>query len=51
MLLEPAALASTHGPVQVTGRQLKSALLPASDFVAGYTTLTRKLMARVGALR
>ena len=36
MLVAPAALASSHGPV--TGKQLKSALLPASDFVAGYTT-------------
>ena len=35
MLLSPAAMASSHGPVQVTGKQLKSALLPASDFVAG----------------
>jgi hypothetical protein len=31
----PAAMASS-GPVQVTGKQLKSALLPASDFLAGY---------------
>ena len=37
MLLAPAAMASSHGPVQVTGKQLKSALLPASDFVPGYT--------------
>ena len=36
VLLAPAAMAATHGPVQVTGKQLKSALLPASDFVAGY---------------
>jgi len=36
MLLAPAAMASSHGPVQVTGKQLRSALLPASDFVAGY---------------
>jgi hypothetical protein len=36
MLLAPTALASTHGPVQVTGKQLKSALLPAADFAAGY---------------
>jgi hypothetical protein len=45
LLLAPAALASSqspqsprssHQPVQVTGKQLKSALLPASDFVAGY---------------
>lgn len=40
--LAPAALASSQSsrssrqPVQVTGKQLKSALLPASDFVAGY---------------
>ena len=32
----PAAMASS-GPVQVTGKQLKSALLPASDFLAGYS--------------
>jgi len=44
LLLAPAALASSrsprssHQPVQVTGKQLKSALLPASDFVAGYVT-------------
>jgi hypothetical protein len=37
VLLAPAAMAST-GPVQFTGRQLKTALLPASDFVAGYTS-------------
>jgi PknH-like extracellular domain len=36
MLLAPSALASTHGPVQVTGKQLKSALLPTADFEAGY---------------
>jgi len=36
LLLAPAAMASSHGPVQVTGKQLKGALLPASDFVAGY---------------
>ena len=36
VLLAPAAMAATRGPVQVTGKQLKSALLPASDFVAGY---------------
>jgi len=40
MLLAPAAMASSRGPVQVTGKQLKSALLPASDFVAGYTVST-----------
>ena len=39
MLLAPSAMASTHGPVQVTGKQLTSALLPASDFVAGYKTI------------
>jgi hypothetical protein len=39
MMLAPAALASTHGQVQVTGKQLKSALLPASDFVAGYRVI------------
>ena len=37
LLLAPAATASS-GPAQFTGRQLKAALLPASDFVAGYTT-------------
>ena len=37
LLFAPTALASTHGPAQVTGKQLKSALLPPSDFVAGYT--------------
>jgi hypothetical protein len=36
LLLAPAAMASS-GPAQFTGRQLKAALLPASDFVAGYT--------------
>jgi hypothetical protein len=36
LLLAPAAMASS-GPTQFTGRQLKAALLPASDFVAGYT--------------
>ena len=39
VLLAPSAMASTHGPVQVTGKQLTSALLPASDFVAGYSTI------------
>lgn len=39
MLLAPSAMASSHGPVQVTGKQLKSALLPTSDFVAGYTVV------------
>lgn len=37
LLLAPAAMASS-GPAQFTGRQLKAALLPAKDFVAGYTT-------------
>ena len=36
MLLAPTAMASSHGPVQLTGKQLKSALLPPSDFLAGY---------------
>jgi hypothetical protein len=36
LLLAPAASASAS--VQVTGKQLRSALLPASDFVAGYVT-------------
>jgi hypothetical protein len=36
MLFAPAAMASSHGPIQVTGKQLKSALLPTSDFVSGY---------------
>jgi hypothetical protein len=35
IVLAPAAMASS-GPVQVTGKQLKSALLPPSDFLAGY---------------
>lgn len=35
MVFAPAAMASS-GPVQVTGKQLKSALLPGSDFLAGY---------------
>src|SRR5580658_8231354 len=38
LLLAPAAMASS-GPVQVTGTQLKTALLPPSDFVAGYTAV------------
>ena len=37
VLFAPTAMAATRGPVQVTGKQLKSALLPPSDFVAGYT--------------
>ena len=36
MLLAPTALASTHALIQVTGKQLRSALLPASDFLPGY---------------
>jgi len=35
VLFAPAAMASS-GPVQVTGKQLKTALLPASDFQVGY---------------
>jgi hypothetical protein len=41
LLLAPAALASSQSsqqPVQATGKQLKSALLPASDFEADYAT-------------
>jgi hypothetical protein len=38
-LAAPAALASTHGPVQVIGKQLKSALIPASGFLPGYHTI------------
>jgi hypothetical protein len=36
VVLAPAAMASS-GPAQVTGKQLKSALLPASDFLPGYS--------------
>ena len=36
IVFAPAAMASS-GPVRVTGKQLKSALLPASDFLAGYS--------------
>jgi len=36
MMFAPAAMALSE-PVQVTGHQLKSALLPASDFLAGYS--------------
>jgi hypothetical protein len=39
MLIAPTAMASSRGPVQVTGKQLKSALLPTSDFVSGYGVL------------
>jgi hypothetical protein len=35
LVFAPPAMASS-GPVQVTGKQLKSALLPGSDFLAGY---------------
>ena len=35
LVFAPAAMASS-GPAQVTGKQLKSALLPGSDFLAGY---------------
>jgi hypothetical protein len=35
LLLAPAAMASS-GPIQVTGKQLRSALLPASDFLPDY---------------
>jgi hypothetical protein len=35
LLLAPAAMASSRGLVQVTGKQLKSALLPGSDFGPG----------------
>ena len=39
LLLAPTAMASSHGPVQVTGKQLKSALIPASGFLPGYVTI------------
>jgi hypothetical protein len=39
LLITPTAMASSRGPVQVTGKQLKSALLPPSDFVAGYAVV------------
>jgi PknH-like extracellular domain len=39
VIFAPAALASS-GPVQVTGKQLKTALLPASDFQPGYKAST-----------
>jgi hypothetical protein len=43
LLLAPAAMASTRPvqlarPVQLTGTQLRAALLPASDFAVGYTS-------------
>ncbi len=38
-LLAPIALAASHGPVQVTGKQLKSALLPTADFGSGFTVV------------
>jgi hypothetical protein len=37
LLFAPSAMAASHGPIQVTGKQLKSALLPGSDFPSGYT--------------
>jgi hypothetical protein len=42
MLLAPAAVASagvSHAPVQVTGKKLKTALLPPSRFQPGYSTI------------
>ena len=41
MLLAPTAMAAgaSRGPVQVTGKQLKSALIPASGFLPGYVTI------------
>ena len=41
-LLAPAAMASagvSHAPVQVTGKKLKSALLPPTRFQPGYSTI------------
>jgi hypothetical protein len=41
-LLAPAAMASpavSHSPVQVTGKKLKSGLLPASHILAGYSVI------------
>ena len=55
-LLAPSALAASH-PVQVTGNQLKSALLPASAFGSGGTndpvsaSLMLKFVNRVKKLR
>jgi hypothetical protein len=39
LLLAPTAMAASRGPVQVTGKQLRSALLPGSDFLPGYGVL------------
>ena len=41
ILLAPTAMAAgaSRGPVQVTGKQLKSALIPASGFLPGYVTI------------
>jgi hypothetical protein len=42
VLLAPAAMASpavSHSPVQVTGKKLKSGLLPASHILAGYSVI------------
>jgi len=42
MLLAPAAVASagvSHAPVQVTGKKLKTALLPPTRFQPGYSTI------------
>ncbi len=41
-LLAPAAMASpgvSHSPVQVTGKKLKSGLLPPSHILSGYSTI------------
>jgi hypothetical protein len=38
LLLAPSAQAATPGPTQLTGSQLKSALLPGSSFGSGYKT-------------
>ncbi len=39
LFLTPTAMASSHGPVQVTGKQLKAALIPAAGFLPGYHTI------------
>jgi PknH-like protein len=39
LLLAPTAMAASRGPVQVTGKQLRSALLPGSDFLSSYGVL------------
>jgi hypothetical protein len=36
LLLTPTAMASAHRPVQVTGKQLRSALIPPAGFLSGY---------------